>query len=209
MKKLCFWILMLMFVGGGTKLSFAAEHGGTTVPTTKEHGGTTAPAPAAKEHGGSAAPATAETKPATATTAGTEAKTPSADDIRNAMKSYVESNLQDGTFNVPDEETGKPRKLRLIRVHERVGKTGSYYYSCADFKDTESDDLLDLDLDVEDQSGTLKVVDVRIHKVNGKERYTYDENDNRIPVADTTEDMGDTDKGSMMKEHGSKEHGGR
>ncbi len=215
MKKLCFWILILMFLGGGTKLVTAAEHGGTKLPAAKEHGGTTTPT--AKEHGGSATSATTQTQPATATAehAGTAVKTPSADDIRNAMKNHVEASLQDGTFNVTDEVTGKVRKLRLIRVHERVGKTGNYYYSCADFKDTESDELLDLDLDVADQNGILKVADVRIHKVSGKERYTYDENDNRIPVM---EDMGDMDKGSMMhghdgkthaQEHGGKEHGGK
>jgi len=29
---------------------------------------------------------------------------------------------------------------------------------------------------------TIFVVDTRIHKVDGKPRYTYDENDNRIPL---------------------------
>ena len=123
----------------------------------KEHGG--------KEHGG------------------TGVSEPSADQIRTTMSGYVaDESKKTGTFDVSDKETGKTRKLSLIRVHERVGKTGNYYYSCADFKDTESNEMLDLDLDAANKDGKLSVADVRIHKVNGKERYTYDANDNRIPV---------------------------
>ena len=77
---------------------------------------------------------------------------------------------------------GAVRKLAFVRIHERVGRTGNDYYSCADFKDTKTGKLLDLDLDVENKNGKLKVISVRIHKVDGKARYTYDKNDNRIPV---------------------------
>lgn len=153
-----------------------------------EHGGTT------QEHGGAAA-----------------AKAPSADDIRQAMKDYVTQESEEtGTFDVFDPETGDMRELSLVRVHERVGKTGNYYYSCADFKDINSGEMLDLDLDVEDQDGNLSVVDVRIHKVNGKERYTYDANDNRIPIASSASEP----KTTATQEHGGgtpaapKEHGG-
>ncbi|MDD5729799.1 MAG: hypothetical protein PHN57_01530 [Candidatus Omnitrophica bacterium] len=125
-----------------------------------EHGGTEL-----KEHGGTAV------------------KTPTATDIHSAMRNYIDQkSAATGTFDIDDPVTGKPRNLKLERIHERVGKTGGNYYSCADFKDTASGDILDLDLDVKDSGAGLKVVDVRIHKVNGKERYTYDKNDNRIPV---------------------------
>jgi hypothetical protein len=114
---------------------------------------------------------------------GAKISEPSADQIRAAMSDYVvEESKKTGMFDVYDKEAGKTRKLSLIRIHERVGKTGNYYYSCADFKDTESNEMLDLDLDVEHENGKLSVKDVRIHKVNGKERYTYDAEDNRIPV---------------------------
>jgi hypothetical protein len=71
----------------------------------------------------------------------------------------------------------------LIRVHERVGKTGDYYYSCTDMKDLVSGDELDLDFDISDMGQELRVVAVRIHKDNGKPRYTYDSNDNMIALA--------------------------
>lgn len=168
-KKIMTVIIMLTFCIGIVPLAFAAESGG------KEHGGTTT-----KEHGGKA-----------------EVKAPSADDIRAAMKAYVDKKSQaTGAFDILDPETGKARKLKFERVHERVGKTGSYYYSCADFTDIDSGEKLDLDLDVDNKDGALNVVDVRIHKVNAKERYTYDENDNRIPL-------------TAPKEETSKEHGGK
>lgn len=130
-----------------------------------------------------------------------ELKAPSSDDIRAAMKAYVDKKSQDtGTFDILDPETGKARKLKFERVHERVGKTGSYYYSCADFTDADSGEKFDLDLDLEDKDGKLDIVDVRIHKVNGKERYTYDEKDNRIPLPAVKEET---------HEHGGKEHGGK
>jgi len=114
---------------------------------------------------------------------GAQVSEPSADEIRAAMSDYVAvKSEKTGTFDVYDKEAGKTRKLSLVRVHERVGKTGNYYYSCADFKDTQSGEMLDLDLDVQNKGGKLSVKDVRIHKVNGKERYTYDDKDNRIPV---------------------------
>lgn len=139
-----------------------------------------------KEHGGTSAP--------------------SADAIRGAMKDYVMGmSKATGTFDVPDPETGGVRKLELIRVHDRVGKTGNYYYSCADFKDTQTGQMLDLDLDVEDKEGNLSVADVRIHKLDGQERYTYDANDNRIPIGAEGSHM----EGSHMEGHDhDKEHGG-
>ena len=151
----------------GLTPAMAAEHGG------KEHAG--------QEHGGqpmTQAPAQVEVP--VSTPAPVE---PTAEQIRDTISKYVQDTSQEeGAFYVDDEVTGETRELTLDHVHERVGKTGEYYYSCADMKDTKSGDLVDVDFDVEAADGVLDVVDVRIHKVNGKERYTYDENDNRIPV---------------------------
>lgn len=156
MKVKMFLMVFMALAIALVPAAFAAEHGG------KEHGG--------EEHGGGEH-------------AGAKVSQPSADQIRGAMNNYViEQSKKTGTFDVYDDEAGKMRKLSLVRVHERVGRTGDYYYSCADFKDTGSNEMLDLDMDVEYKNGNLAVADVRVHKVNGKERYTYDEKDNRIPV---------------------------
>jgi len=159
--------------------AISAEHGGKA--HAQEHGG--------KEHGGAKVQ-----------------KAPAADDIRGTMRAYVEEASSDtGTFDVLDETTGQVLNLELVRVHERVGKTGDYYYSCADFVDANTGEEYDLDLDVADQGGgDLVVADVRVHKEGGVERYTYDNNDNRIPVAPPTPPA--DEQGG--KEHGGKEHGG-
>lgn len=163
MGKLFCIILAFLVVLSFTPVLYAMEHGG------KEHGGA-AHAETTMEHGGKEH-------------GGVKAETPSAETIRETMKAYVaDKSKAAGTFEVTDAVEGKTRRLTLEKVHERVGKTGDYYYSCADFKDADTGELLDLDLDVEDKDGVLSVRDVRIHKVNGKERYTYDENDNRIPI---------------------------
>ena len=140
---------------------YAAEHGGTTTtPAAKEHGGTT------QEHGGQAVKVK-----------------PSAEQIRQTIKSYVQGIAQhQGAFSINDPVTGTTRKLEFVRVHDRVGKTGSLYYSCTDMRDTRTGELLDLDFDVKATGNTLEVVDQRIHKVASKARYTYDEHDNRIPL---------------------------
>ncbi|MGR3304324.1 MAG: hypothetical protein ACUZ8I_17745 [Candidatus Scalindua sp.] len=177
-------VLAVMFFVGMTQLAVAGEHGGSAPSkgSTSEHGGTVS-------------------------------KAPSNDDIRNAMKSYVtKKSKASGTFDVLDPDTGKMLNLELVRVHERVGKTGDYYYSCADFKEKNAGVMWDLDLDVEALSGGgLQVVDVRVHKEDGDARYTYDENDNRIPLKKGTKShLGKkgSEKESGGKEHGGKEHGG-
>ena len=109
---------------------------------------------------------------------------PSAEQLRGTIRNYIQTQEKAlGHFSIPDpKQKGKIRTLSLIRVHERVGKTGDYYYSCTDMKDVATGDQLDLDFDVSDTGKKLKVVAVRIHKDNGKPRYTYDGKDNLIPL---------------------------
>jgi hypothetical protein len=40
-------------------------------------------------------------------------------------------------------------------VHDRVGKTGTLYYSCTDMRDTQTGESLDLDFDVKAENGKL------------------------------------------------------
>ncbi len=155
-------MLAMSLVIGGLSVAAsnvrAAEHGG------HEHGG--------QEHGG-----------ATTAAAPTPAA-PSAEQIRQTIRDYVASlaSAHGGAMKISDTVTGQTRSLKFDRVHDRVGKTGSNYYSCADLTDTATGDKVDVDFDVSAAGGKLSVVDTRIHKVNGKARYTYDAHDNRIPL---------------------------
>lgn len=130
------------------------------ITSAAEHGGT-----GVMEHGGKAAHG------------------PSAKNIRKAIENDIKGKSKPGgVFEIMDPQINKVRRLKFLKVHNRVGKTGAYYYSCSDFKDIDSAETLDLDFDVQERMGELNIIDVRIHKVNGIERYTYDKNDNRIPV---------------------------
>jgi len=159
----------------------AAEHGGKEhagAATTQEHGGTTT----SQEHAGTP---TTSAPPKAPRRLGDQAVKvePSAKQLRDLIAAYVkEKSAKAGTFTIKDDVTRATRQLKFVRVHERVGKTGDSYYSCTDMKDTKTGELLDLDFDVAARGGTFGVVDVRIHKVQGKARYTYDEHDRRIPV---------------------------
>jgi Cu-Zn family superoxide dismutase len=108
---------------------------------------------------------------------------PTPEALRDTIRDYIVSEEKaKGAFEIRDERTDDLRRLEFVRVHERVGKTGNYYYSCTDMKDVKTGDLLDLDFDIQDEGGNLTVADVRIHKDNGDPRYTYDDKDNRVPV---------------------------
>ena len=176
MKKYLMILLGVMFAISTSQLVLAGEHGGS------EHGGKTH----TQEHGGEAKGSTSEHGGTTAAVS-----VPTNEDIRNAMTAYVTAqSAASGTFNVKDPDTGETINLTLVNVHQRVGKTGNYYYSCADFTNASTGELYDLDLDVADIDGTLSVVEVRIHKVAGEARYTYDDDDNRIALKDTKSHLG-------------------
>jgi hypothetical protein len=155
--------------------AWAGEHGGQE-QGGQEHGG--------KEHGGAIAPSTTIEPQAVQQPADqAPQETPSAQQIREHIASYVEEREeQEGAFTIHDGVTGSTRTLQLVRVHDRVGKTAGLYYACTDMRDAATGELLDLDFDVEGDGGQLDVVDVRIHKVEGQARYTYDEDDNRVPL---------------------------
>jgi len=108
---------------------------------------------------------------------------PSPEQLRDTIRGHIanQEKLQ-GAFAIVDERTGDLRQLELVGVHERVGKTGDYYYSCTDMKDVKTGELLDLDFDIEEKDGQLKVADIRIHKDDGIPRYTYGKNDKRVPL---------------------------
>ncbi|MFA5059756.1 MAG: hypothetical protein WC676_03930 [Candidatus Omnitrophota bacterium] len=110
---------------------------------------------------------------------------PSSEEIRSTVTNYInEQSSETGTFDVYDPDAEDIRELTLEKVQENTGKSGEYYYVCASFKDMNSNDSVDLDLDVENVGGKLNVIDVRIHKVNDKERYSYDASGNRILILD-------------------------
>jgi hypothetical protein len=152
MKKSKFSLFLSIFLATflmGFPMACAEEHPGTKV----EHPG------AVVEHPG---------KPVTA------------DMVKQTIKDYVESQskVHKGAFIVRDPELNKVWKLELVKIHDPVreykkdGKT--IYFACSDFKSMESEDILDIDLWLVPAGDRLMVEEVKIHKLNGKARYTYE-----------------------------------
>ena len=122
---------------------------------------------------------------------GTSVKAPADDDVRATIQEYINAvSKASGTFNINDPASKKTLNLSFVKIHKKVLKTGDNYYACADFKDINTREKYDLDLDVADNNGVLSVVELRIHKVGGKARYDYDDNNNRIAIKGVNSDLG-------------------
>ncbi|CAG0969149.1 hypothetical protein GEOBC_01172 [Geobacteraceae bacterium] len=100
--------------------------------------------------------------------------------VKKSIKEHVKaaSKATNGVFVVKDDKLNKEWKLKLDKIHdpvrkfEKEGKT--IYFACSDFKAADSKDVLDIDFWMVEKSGTLEVIDTRIHKLNGEPRYTYE-----------------------------------
>ncbi len=111
------------------------------------------------------------------------------DELADAIEAYVseQSAKTNGYFIVEDDKTGEQLKLKLDKVHrKRLANVGKdTYFACADFE-TDAGKVYDLDVFM---TGTtkdnLKFSEFSVHKVAGKERYTWREKDGvwtKIPV---------------------------
>ncbi len=98
-------------------------------------------------------------------------------DLSAAIRSWVqkESAANGGWLKVEDPVQHKTLELKLEKVHEdRLSQVKpDEYFACADFVEK---DGTKYDIDVFMQGKTkddLKETEVSVHKVNGKERYTW------------------------------------
>jgi hypothetical protein len=102
-------------------------------------------------------------------------------ELAGAIKTWVEKEaaLKDGWLEVEDPVQQKTLQLKLEKVHEnRLSQVRpNVYFACADFV---AKDGTKYDIDVFMEGKTkddLKETKVSVHKVNGKERYSwYEEN---------------------------------
>ncbi|MBI2842278.1 MAG: TlpA family protein disulfide reductase [Armatimonadetes bacterium] len=101
------------------------------------------------------------------------------------VEEYVDevSKKNDGAFVIHDEILGKDWRQKLVRIHrDKIVSLGeSRYFACADFEELKGGGKLDLDFYV-GGAPDWKVAEALIHKVNGTPRYTYNENNERVPV---------------------------
>ncbi|WP_372928918.1 hypothetical protein [Methyloceanibacter sp.] len=103
-----------------------------------------------------------------------------------AIHNYIlENKDEDGNITVKDEKTGEDLKLQFVEMHRPVRhlKGDGKYFACSDFRKPGSkDEYYDLDFWVDEDSGDLKVKEVKVHKVPIQEdgiwtqvdRYTFE-----------------------------------
>ena len=100
--------------------------------------------------------------------------------LADAIEAYVQEQSNDeGYFVIADDQTGDQLELTLDKVHRsKLGKVGmNTYFACADFKATNGN-MYDLDVFMIGESkDDLAFSSFLVHKVNGKERYTWYEED--------------------------------
>jgi hypothetical protein len=118
-----------------------------------------------------------------------------------AVKDYVEMEAEenDGYFSVKDDQQNKTLQLELTKVHEeRLASLGdNVYFVCADFKGTDGN-TYDIDIFMEGTSkDNLEATETSVHKMNGKERYTWHEEKGLWKK----KSMGKTKKTSEHPEH--------
>jgi len=100
-------------------------------------------------------------------------------DVKDAIRDYIKGDmkLKGGYFLIWDSKLSKVWRLNFSKLHKevRVLKDGTYFM-CTDFKDVVKGTVLDIDfwLREDEETGELNVVDIKIHKVGGKPRFTYE-----------------------------------
>ena len=109
-------------------------------------------------------------------------------DLENAIKADIAEKSKDtnGVFKLYDPELKKTWDLTLDRVHkDRLSKlSADTYFACVDMKDP-SGKTVDVDFFLKSKDGKLEMTDTTVHKVEGKPRYNWKEEDGfwkRVPV---------------------------
>lgn len=104
------------------------------------------------------------------------------DQLADAIEAYIdnEAAATNGLFTIVDDESDEKLRMSLHRVHrERLSRVGKdLYFACADFK-ADNGKMYDIDFFMTgNNKDNLMFSEFSIHKVDGKERYTwYQKND--------------------------------
>jgi YHS domain-containing protein len=106
--------------------------------------------------------------------------------VMAAIHDYIlENKDEEGNITVKDDKTGEDVTLQFVEMHRPVRhlKDSGEYFACTDFRKPGSkDEYYDLDFWVDEETGDLKVKNVKIHKVPVQEdgiwtqvdRYTFE-----------------------------------
>lgn len=102
----------------------------------------------------------------------------SVNDLEKAIKADIAEKSKDtkGIFKLDDPEMKKTWDLTLDRVHkERLSKlSADTYFACVDMKDP-GGKTIDVDFFLKSDGGKLAMTDTTVHKIEGKPRYNWKE----------------------------------
>ncbi len=109
---------------------------------------------------------------------GTTAKQFSVTDLEKEIKHQIAEKSKNGVFQVKDPELHKTWDLKLDHVHtERLSKLNAdTYFACVDMKDPNGK-VIDVDFFLKGSGDKLEMTDTTVHKIEGKPRYNWKEED--------------------------------
>ncbi|MFB6355460.1 MAG: hypothetical protein ABEJ65_02970 [bacterium] len=180
LRKIGIAVVVVLVAGGslfwytkGPTAEHSGEHPGESVKTheekSHEHPGEEAHEQSGQEHHGSQASDTKKKQ-----------KTFTATDIKEAITGYInkDQDLKNGYFYIYDKKLDRDWKLTFSKLHpvrkiQRDGKT--IYFACTNFKvvGDETHSVVDLDFWMEAKGHHLEPYKIKIHKVDGEARFTY------------------------------------
>ncbi|MEO0271304.1 MAG: hypothetical protein ABIN15_06415 [candidate division WOR-3 bacterium] len=99
------------------------------------------------------------------------------DDLKRAITDYVntDSKIKGGYFLIWDTELKQVWRLNFKGLHKEVRVlSDGRYFMCSDFISADGETILDIDFWLKEDMMDLKVVDIKIHKISGKERFKYE-----------------------------------
>jgi hypothetical protein len=117
-----------------------------------------------------------------------KAKDFSVNDLEKRIKEDIaeKSKEHNGVFQVADPVLNKTWDLKLDHVHkERLSKLNAdTYFACVDMKDPQGK-VIDVDFFLKSDGDKLEMTDTTIHKIEGKPRYNWKQEDGwwkKVPV---------------------------
>lgn len=104
-----------------------------------------------------------------------------------AVEKHVRAKKKEaGSFEVYDAVLGKTWKLKMKKIHKkRIARlSDDKFFACADFTTVGKKPRTELDLDffVTKTSDGWNVDQVLVHKIAGRPRYNYNDENERVPV---------------------------
>lgn len=101
-----------------------------------------------------------------------------------AVRAHIKSRQENGVLRVSDDATDRVWPLKLIGLRrDRVApaRDGSFH-TCADFLTVDGDHQVDVDFSARRSTASWVVEPERIHRVDGKARFLYNDRGERVPA---------------------------